>query len=242
VRLWIDTDVGDNPDDAVALLCAANHPALELVGVSTTAGDPERRAALAAALVEAPVIMGSRPDDLARALVSARLDALLAIGPLTNIARLLSVGLTLPPLTVMGGALAPVYHRGATRVVEHNFASDPAAASVVIASTDATVVPLDATVAMRLDDAGCDALGRAAPVLVAEIEAWRARHAQPIVLHDPLALLVCAGEPMVTTAPRTITVDPHTGEVWGAAEGRKHAVVRDVDAESAVHRVLGLLG
>ena len=38
VRLWIDTDIGDNPDDAVALLCAAAHPDVELVGVSTTGG------------------------------------------------------------------------------------------------------------------------------------------------------------------------------------------------------------
>ena len=32
VRLWIDTDVGDNPDDAVALLVAAAHPDVESGG------------------------------------------------------------------------------------------------------------------------------------------------------------------------------------------------------------------
>ena len=39
MRLWIDTDVGTNPDDAVALLCALAHPEVDLVGVSTVGAD-----------------------------------------------------------------------------------------------------------------------------------------------------------------------------------------------------------
>jgi len=50
VRLWIDTDVGTNPDDAVALLCAAGHRDVDLVGVSTVDGDTEWRAEVARAL------------------------------------------------------------------------------------------------------------------------------------------------------------------------------------------------
>ena len=65
MRLWIDTDVGDNPDDAVALLCAAAHPDIELVGVSTTGGQTEWRAELARQLVDAVVVPGERPDELA---------------------------------------------------------------------------------------------------------------------------------------------------------------------------------
>ncbi len=34
-RVWLDTDIGGDVDDAVALLCAARHPEIELVGVST---------------------------------------------------------------------------------------------------------------------------------------------------------------------------------------------------------------
>jgi inosine-uridine nucleoside N-ribohydrolase len=242
VRLWIDTDVGDNPDDAVALLTAAAHPAIEVVGVSTTGGDPDRRAAVASTLVSAPVTKGSEPDELARRVRTARLDALLAIGPLTNVARLVTIGVALPPITLMGGALAPVFHRGATQSVEHNFGSDPAAASVVVASTDATIVPLDATVAMRIDDGIGDALIRAAPALAPEVAGWRARGALPLVLHDPLALLVCAGEPVATTSPRSLLVDPSSGAVRIDRSGAGHAVVTDVDAASAVDRVLQLLG
>ena len=39
MRLWVDTDIGDNPDDTIALWCAAHSPDVELVGVSTVDGD-----------------------------------------------------------------------------------------------------------------------------------------------------------------------------------------------------------
>src|SRR5436305_9438944 len=60
VRLWIDTDIGTNVDDAVALLVAVAHPAVELVGVSTVGSEPERRAATAVGLLAtAGVDLGS---------------------------------------------------------------------------------------------------------------------------------------------------------------------------------------
>jgi len=34
-NIWIDTDIGDDIDDAVALWVAARHRGLRLVGVST---------------------------------------------------------------------------------------------------------------------------------------------------------------------------------------------------------------
>ena len=105
MRLWIDTDVGDNPDDAVALLSAAAHREVELVGVSTSAGDPDRRARAVRALVDAPVVSGEMPDELVGAFRAAAPDATLAIGPLTNIAALLEAGVPVPDLTVMGGVL-----------------------------------------------------------------------------------------------------------------------------------------
>lgn len=61
----LDTDIGTNVDDAVALCLAARHPALRLVGVTTVSGDPVRRARLAARLAElagagdVPVVAGA---------------------------------------------------------------------------------------------------------------------------------------------------------------------------------------
>ena len=63
-RVWIDTDIGDDIDDAVGLLVAARHPALRLVGVSTVHGRVEIRAWLARELlkrarVDVPVLPGA---------------------------------------------------------------------------------------------------------------------------------------------------------------------------------------
>jgi inosine-uridine nucleoside N-ribohydrolase len=242
VRLWIDTDIGDNPDDAVALLCARAHPDVDLVGVSTTGGRTEWRAELARQFVDADVVAGEHPDELVARMRSARPDAVLAIGPLTNIAALTVLGIPVTPLTIMGGAIVPVRHRGRLRRAERNFSQDPAAAAMVLASTEATVVPLDVTVAMRLEP---DALARLlglAPELVPEVERWIAEQDEPIVLHDPLALLVTLGEPHVQIDVRRLSVDATDGTVRQGEAGREHAVVVNVDAPAAVDRVLGLLG
>lgn len=52
IRVWIDTDIGDDIDDAVAMLCAARHPGMELVGVSTVFGRVETRTWLAQELLD----------------------------------------------------------------------------------------------------------------------------------------------------------------------------------------------
>src|SRR2546426_4345641 len=104
VRLWIDTDIGTNVDDAVALLAAVAHPSVELVGVSTVGADPERRAAVAVALLAAAgVDLGSvvvcagaagpggaggnaRAAAIEEAVAASGAQALLAIRPPTNAA------------------------------------------------------------------------------------------------------------------------------------------------------------
>src|SRR6185436_10216977 len=138
----MDTDIGANVDDAVALLAAVAHPSVELVGISTVGSDPERRAAVAVGLLagagvdlgsvsvmagaEAP---GGDTADVVAAVPASGAEALLAIGPLTNVAAVTVAGVRPPELTIMGGALRPVEHRGEVRTVEHNFASDPDAAA-----------------------------------------------------------------------------------------------------------------
>lgn len=63
MNLWIDTDIGDDIDDAVALLAAARHPGLRLVGISTVYGSVEIRAWLARELltragISVPILPG----------------------------------------------------------------------------------------------------------------------------------------------------------------------------------------
>ncbi len=64
LNVWVDTDIGDDIDDVVALWVAARHPQLRLVGVSTVYGPVMARAWLAGELLrrlgsKAPVLPGA---------------------------------------------------------------------------------------------------------------------------------------------------------------------------------------
>jgi inosine-uridine nucleoside N-ribohydrolase len=249
VRLWIDTDVGDNPDDAIALLVAAAAPDVDLVGVSTVGGDTERRAAVARALVDAPVIGGADPGRLGRAILDRAPDAVLAIGPLTNVAALVAGGLLPGTLACMGGALRPVRHRGAVRAVEHNFGRDPDAARLVLAATTGTfVVPLDVTVLAALDAAALARLRESAPAVHGSIGAWLAEQQARgvpddeirVVLHDPLALLALLGDATVVVEPRPLTVEPD-GRLVELEGAPAHQLAVAADGPGAVARVLEML-
>ena len=248
MRLWIDTDVGTNPDDAVALLCAAGHRDVDLVGVSTVDGDTEWRAEIARTLVDAPVVSGARLA--VRDVADAQAEALLAIGPLENVARLLAAGALPPRVCVMGGVVNSVHHRGAVRDVEHNFASGPAAARAVFGHTPGLLLcPLDVTVRMRPSAADLQAILDAAPVLGPMLDDWSARQRAAGVtddevavrLHDPLALLALAGEPVVTSDPRPLVVDDEGRVQEDSGRGRAVDVVSDVDVVRAMERIVELV-
>lgn len=53
IPVILDTDIGDNVDDALALAFACQSPELKLLGVTTVYRDPWRRAAIAGAVLEA---------------------------------------------------------------------------------------------------------------------------------------------------------------------------------------------
>ena len=242
VRLWVDTDVGGDPDDAVALALAVHHPQVELVGVSTVLGDVEARARVARELLAAlgyavPVHAGLAP---AGALESA--DALLAIGPFTNVARLVESNAPIPArVAVMGGLLAPTFHRGERHEVDFNVACDTDAAAIVFERVPAAViVPLDVTARLVLDDRATSALYEAAPPLRASIERWTS-NGNPLCLHDPLALLALLGDAPVTISRLRLAFDRY-GRTLQTAEGTPHDVVTDVDVQLAIDRMLQLLG
>jgi pyrimidine-specific ribonucleoside hydrolase len=248
VRLWIDTDVGGDPDDAVALLCAAGHPSVELVGVSTVDGDTEARAAVARQLVDAPVVDGRSLTP--RQVAAADPEALLAIGPLENVARLLASGVLPPGIGVMGGALRPVRHRGHVWEVEHNFGAAPAATRAVIEHAPSVLLcPLDVTVRMRLPDDDAQQMAEAVPVLGPMFDKWieqgRAAGAPDreaaVRLHDPLALLALLGEPVVRVERRSLMIDDDGGVHEDPGRGHDTEVVTDVDVAQAMKRIVALV-
>jgi purine nucleosidase len=50
-RIFLDTDIGTDVDDALALAFALRHPEIELAAVTTVSGDTRRRAQIAAKLI-----------------------------------------------------------------------------------------------------------------------------------------------------------------------------------------------
>lgn len=51
-KVWIDTDIGTDIDDLLALIYALKNPAIEVVGVSTSQGNAIRRAQIASKVVD----------------------------------------------------------------------------------------------------------------------------------------------------------------------------------------------
>src|SRR5262245_12878129 len=174
MRLWIDTDIGDNPDDTVALWCAARQPTTDIIGVSTVDGDTSWRAELARAVLGPHVEVVAGPPTPAQV---EGADALLAIGPWTHAAEL-AEGHALPPrVALMGGVLGPIRHRGEIVRTEHNVGKDPAAARRVLAAAGGLlVVPLDATANLLATEDDEAALVAAIPQLGEQLAEWREQH------------------------------------------------------------------
>ncbi len=165
ISLILDTDIGDDVDDAFALAFAARHPRIRLCAVTTVLGDTQWRAALALRLLDelgvgdVPVAAGepnagidgiplsgdvvlplgsddprrdprSAVDLMADAIATAPEPVWLAtIGPATNAAALLSERPEaldrLAGIVMMGG------RDDASNPREHNFGTDPSAATAV---------------------------------------------------------------------------------------------------------------
>lgn len=269
MRIWIDTDVGSDVDDALAIAYALRHPQLELVGISTVFGDVSLRTRIAKRLVETaavpdlPVVTGlgvpltagrigrmfghegrgvipdaaprmvtdsdpeaeRRIEVLAQTIAATRPDALLAIGPMTNLGALSRAGHLLPPITAMGGKLTDVLLPGMIpQIPEWNWWCDPSA--VVSALSDPQrmpprIVPAEVTFRTSLggDDrarlAQGDALARQLARLCDHwLEAQRDRFGakEPgVKLHDPLAAVTLAEPGVVSFESRRIRVNEDGG-------------------------------
>ena len=286
VRVWIDTDIGSDVDDALALAYVLRHPGLELAGVSTVFGDTELRTRIAIELLsragapDVPVVTGlglplsagkrgvmfgheglglfddpaprmlttEEPDRDARvaamqdAIQAARPDALVAIGPLSNLGALVDAGLRLPSLAIMGGKFEDVMLPGMVEgIFEWNWFCDPLAVQKVLAADHASaprVLPAEVTFRTKLADGDVerlgqgDALARALSVLSREwlrAQAERLGSKRPsVALHDPLTAATLVRDDLCPFRSARIAVgdDAKTSEV---ADGTPVEVATDVD-------------
>jgi purine nucleosidase len=217
--ILLDTDIGSDVDDALALGVALASPELRLVGVSCVARIARRRAAAAARILgiagrrDVPVFVGEdeallRKDRFAWREIEDQLppgpDAeilaepapeaivrlarevpgleLVAIGPLTNVARALALDPKLPKrvagLTLMGGHVREV------RIgkllcepgIDYNLCSDPEASMAVLGAGFRTrLVTADVTLETwltRADLARLAAAGAVPRALAALVRIW----------------------------------------------------------------------
>jgi len=265
-KIILDTDIGDDIDDALALALALNLDSLDLQAVVTVYDDVETRSRIAAKVLRAagrpdiPVATGladpikNRPphtgwiewqarvlteDEEFEAIVSTpgpefirdileesrEPMSLVAIGPLTNIARVLtdypSTKKHIKEIVIMGG----LFGRNGP---EHNIHIDPEAAQTVFdARLPTRIIPLDITEKCLMGDAllrkAADD-GRPLLRLMADLIAcWQEGfgRAHP-VLHDPLAIGCLAAPELYTFERVDVGVRLEPGELYGAVVGARN--------------------
>ena len=278
VPVIIDTDPG--VDDALAILMALAAPALNVIGVTATAGNvPLARATRnALALLEyagrgdIPVYRGAArpvrgryayarevhsaagltypiPEPTTAAAGTGAVSylaetlrerpgevAVIALGPLTNLARLLRRHPDALPgaarIIIMGGAVnAP---GNVTPAAEFNFYSDPTAARIVMESgLPMTLVDLGACRQVYLTRADGDDIGggtgsgnggagsRRATLAAGLLAGWFRRDParERFHLYDPLAVIAALEPAILRLRPVTLAIDDAdvTGEagLWG---------------------------
>ncbi len=204
-----------------------------------------------------PEPVGPAGDD-AVAWLAALLDEneagavdILALGPLTNIARLVtdhpSSARRIGQVIAMGGAVHEPGNIGPRS--EFNMAADPEAADIVLrAGLDLTLIPLDVTRKVRatreyttaLKTSGAPSAVVSAELIDAYFQSGNGRESRP--LHDPCVMLQAIDATLFGVERLRLTVDTTDGQDVGALlideqHGAPVKVAMAVDAGG----VLGLL-
>lgn len=287
--LWIDTDPGH--DDAMAILLLAKDSRVDIVGVSTVAGNATlphttRNATFILALAgrtDVPVYAGAAlplvrepitadvhgvsgfdgvdlppasavtPDEALPAIIQAletstKPITILALGPLTNIAKVLiqrpDLSNRIRRIVIMGGAISVPGNK--SRVAEFNVFCDPEAASIVFnASVPKTLVPLDPCNDVVLTDNDIAALSsgpvgsvlkRALRPYVENLSTFEG--VRGALMYDPIAAYVVLNPQAFTTIPMDVRVETTSKALtYGMTVAERRAVANrkeNMDVVTAV--------
>ncbi len=252
IPLLLDTDIGNDIDDAFALALLLRSPEVDLRGVTTVGIDPQARAVMVCRFLttvgrkDIPVAAGLAPASgdalgLQRQYVNhpaaifnrtskpqkenavdvlySRLKAepgkltLLAIGPLTNIARLLNDHPDCKPwikrIVLMGGSVRVGYESKSPPAAEYNIKADiPAAQAVFASGVPLVVVPLDATADVALDEAARRRIFGAGTLLNYQVQNLYQLWDQPTpILYDPVAAALAFDDHFAKSEDLHLTVD-----------------------------------
>ena len=266
IPVVVDTDLGNEVGDALALGLLLASPEIDVRGVATVGGDAETRAWMACRLLtavgrrEAPVAWGSAPQpelliagqyqyrnhpavlfgrtgkpvkedavELTKRLLTAEPRGLtiVALGPLTNIARLLDKHPDVKPLVKRiiwtGGSLNSA--ATAKMTPEANAQADiPAARAVIASGIPLTVVRAGAVANVKLAVPERERLFAAGTQLTYQIEAlYQLGDETEPALADALAAALVIDERFAKTSGQHIAVDD-AGQIR-ATEGTPNAQV-----------------
>lgn len=280
MKVILDTDIGTDVDDILALTVLLKEPSIELLGVTTVYGDTRLRARLAKRLCDllgrqdVPVYVGEKEPmsgaeifwtghegvgmpglddatvDQDKDGVSFLLDAarehagtleLLAIGPLTNIARAIKADSEfagrIRHLHIMGGDFAP------NRRAEHNIKCDVVAADIVVrANIPMTAYGLNVTTQVSVEEPDLERIAGSGPVgeiLAEQIRIWwRFKDESSNHLHDPLAALCMIGSSVCRYEQADCTVEEDGKTTTVDNPDSSFAYAADVDAPAAKQQLV----
>ena len=249
IKLFIDTDIGGDIDDALCLAMALNSPRVDQVGVSTVYAGSQWRTDLTKDMLavfgreDVPVYRGAeRPlvgrfphDEGAAPLENQAVEAiirfcrehqggtLLAIGPLTNLALALHLAPEIAGLAdfvIMGGMIGSAHP-------EWNIFCDPEAADIVFSRTRPRLIGLDITEQCRLTREQAEALVAGEDPRHRFLKGQMDRFFETFdflpTLHDPLALACILREDLVTFEDKEITVELRGQHTRGTTAWIRHA-------------------
>ena len=280
-KVILDTDIGTDVDDALALAVLLGSKDVDLIGITTVYGDVRLRSTIAMHLCSMvnrtiPTYIGESKPISGRELwmsgsegknfkdldsftpeTTSAVDFLvetvttqpksvdvIAIGPLTNIARAIQANLDFAEkvkrIWIMGGDFTQ-------SKVEHNFKCDIDAARIVLESNIPISIldlPSSQKTIIRMEE--IEQI-RNAPVfgalLYSEIMSWiKPRNQDWTIPHDPIAALsLLAPEFFKRSAAGQVRIDPEGISFWNESPSGNVVLLNPIHPELAVKRMIELI-
>ena len=280
-KVILDTDIGTDVDDALALAALMGSKEVDLIGITTVYGDVRLRSAIAMHLCslvnrEIPTFAGegktisgrevwvsgsegknyenltsftpqitSAVDFLVNAVVSQPKSIdVIAIGPLTNIARAIQTNLDfvekVKRVWIMGGDFTQSR-------VEHNFKCDIDAARIVLESNVPISIldlPSSQKTIIRMEEIeqirNAPTLGA---FLYSEIMSWiQPRNQDWTIPHDPIAALALLAPEFFESSPTgKVKIDSEGMSFWNESPSGNVVLLNPIQPELAVKRMIELI-
>lgn len=267
VDFTLDTDIGSDVDDLLALAMVLGSPELNLKAVATVYGDTllrarmVRRAYATAQHPVPPIAAGARESRSGRPVWWAGHEGVLmpdlAAEPVdealnaTTMLRASEVVAAVGPLTNVADALDGPH--GIEQLVimggdltsgkpEHNIVCDVTAAQAVFAAgVPALVTGIDQTSRVVLDDADITAIERSGALgalLAAEIRQFRTWLGKPNSPHDPIAILAVVRPDLFAFARGSLRVDAEGITSLDRHDDGPHQMAIDLEPEAVAQEVV----